>query len=43
MRFKKVIISVLVAFIIISVNSQCYAKYVFEYTMKAVEIEITNN
>lgn len=42
MKLKKVIISVLTIFLIIHINSICYAKYVFEYTLNAVEIMIKN-
>jgi len=43
MKLKKVIISILIMLISISINSQSYAKYVFEYTTKAAEITIINN
>lgn len=42
MKFKKIIISILIMFIIININSHCLAKYVFEYTKKAAEISINN-
>lgn len=41
MKFKKIII-LLIVIAIISINSQCDAKYVIEYTKKAVEITIIN-
>ena len=43
MKLKKIIISILIMFMTISINSQSYAKYVFEYTKKAAEITIINN
>jgi len=43
MKFKKVIAVILIAFFIISANSKCFAKYVFEYTKKAAEITVINN
>lgn len=42
MKFKKIIISILIMSSMISINSYCYAKYVFEYTTKAAEITIKN-
>ena len=42
MNTKKIIISILIMFIIININSNCYAKYVIEYTKKAAEITIKN-
>lgn len=42
MKFKKIIISILIMSVIISTNSKCFAKYVFEYTKKAAEIIIKN-
>lgn len=40
MNLKKVIISILLMFAIICINSQCFAKYVFEYNIIAAEITI---
>ena len=42
MKFKKIIMSILIIFIIININSHCSAKYVFEYTQTAAEISINN-
>ena len=42
MRFKKLIISILMMLIIININSIALAKYVFEYTSKAAEITINH-
>ena len=42
MKLKKLIISMLIILIIISINSVSLAKYVFEHTIKAVEITINN-
>lgn len=42
MKFKKIIISILLMITIISINSQCFAKYVFEYNIIAAEITINN-
>lgn len=43
MKLKKVIILMLIMLMAISINYQCYAKYVFEYTTKVAEITIINN
>lgn len=43
MKLKKMIISILIMFTLISLNSLSYAKYVIEYTKKAAEITIINN
>lgn len=40
MKFKKLVISILIMIVIISIHSQSCAKYVFECTNKAAEIEI---
>ena len=40
MKFKKVILPILIMLLIININGKCYAKYVFEYTIKAAEISI---
>ena len=40
MKFKKIIISILIMFIVISISSESSAKYVIEYTKKAAEIKI---
>lgn len=37
---KKIIISIILMIVLISIHSQCFAKYVFEYTKKAAEITI---
>lgn len=42
MKFKKVVISILIMIAIISIDSQSFAKYVFECTKKAAEITIKN-
>jgi len=42
MKSKKLIISILIMLIIISINSISFAKYVFEHTIKAAEILINN-
>lgn len=42
MKFKKVIISILIMIAIISIHSQSSAKYVFECTKIAAEITIKN-
>lgn len=42
MKFKKIIISIVIILFIISINSRCSAKYVFEWTNKAAEITINN-
>lgn len=42
MKFKKVIISILIMIAIINIHSQSFAKYVFEYTKIAAEITIKN-
>ena len=43
MKLRKIIIITMIILIVISVNSQCFAKYVFQYTNKAAEITIKNN
>ena len=43
MKLKKLIAIILIVFLIISANNNCFAKYVFEYTKKAAEIVIGNN
>jgi len=40
MKFKKIVISILIMITIIGVRTQCSAKYVIEYTKKAFEIAI---
>ena len=40
MKFKKIIIAILIMFIIINVSNRCSAKYVIEYIKKAAEISI---
>lgn len=42
MKFKKAIILILIMDVIFSLNTQCYAKYVFEDYKKAAEIVINN-
>lgn len=42
MKFKKVVISILIMATIISIHSQSSAKYVFECTEIAAEIIIKN-
>ena len=42
MKFKKIIISILIMVAIISIHSQSLAKYVFECTKIAAEITIKN-
>ena len=42
MKLKNMIILIIVMITIISINSQSYAKYVFECTKKAAEITINN-
>lgn len=42
MKFKKLIISTLIIITIISIQSQCFAKYVFECTKIAAQITIKN-
>lgn len=39
---KKIIISIILAITLISINSNCFAKYVFEYDLIAAEIKINN-
>ena len=43
MKSKKVIISMLIICLILNINSQIYAKYVYEYTKTVAEITIKNN
>ena len=43
MKFKRMIILLLIIFFITSINVKCFAKYVFEYTKKAAEITVINN
>ena len=43
MKVKKIIIAIVTIWSIISINTRCYAKYVFEYTLKAVEIITAQN
>lgn len=40
MNLKKVIISILLMFAIICNDSQCFAKYIFEYNIRAAKITI---
>ena len=40
MKYKKIIISMLIVVTIIMINNVCYAKYVFEYIKTAAEIKI---
>lgn len=40
MKFKKIIVLILIMFIVISINNKSSAKYVIEYTIKAAEITI---
>ena len=40
MKLKKIIVSIILMFFIMSINSQCFAKYIFEYNIKAAEIMI---
>ena len=42
MKLNKTIISILIMLIIISIELKSFAKYVFEYTEKAIEITIKN-
>ena len=42
MKFKKVILSIIIMLLIIGINAKSYAKYVFEYTMKAAEVSINS-
>lgn len=42
MKFRKLIIVIVILLSIININYSCYAKYVFEYTEKAAEIIINN-
>lgn len=42
MKFKKIIVSILIMLIAISINTESSAKYVFECTKKAAEITIIN-
>ena len=42
MKFKKIILSILITFAIVGINSKSYAKFVFEYTQKAAQITIMN-
>jgi len=42
MKFKKVIISILIMVVLVNTNSNCYAKYVFEYIETAAKIVINN-
>lgn len=42
MKSKKLIISILIILMIVSINSFAFAKYVFEYTIKVAEITINN-
>lgn len=42
MKFKKVIIVTAIIFILSSLTSKCFAKYVIEYNKKVVEIIINN-
>ena len=42
MKVEKVIITIILILLIININVKCYAKYVFEHTMKAAEILINN-
>ena len=37
---KKIIISIILTITLISINSNCFAKYVFEYNLIAAEIKI---
>ena len=40
MKFKKIIISILILLITISANSISFAKYTFEYVQKIAELKI---
>ena len=40
MKFKKIIISILILIITISSNSISFAKYTFEYIEKVAEIKV---
>lgn len=42
MKLKKIVLSVLITSIILTINSKSFAKYVIEYTQIAVEIRINN-
>lgn len=42
MHYKKIIILILIAIVILNINSCCLAKYVFECEKTAVKIEIKN-
>ena len=42
MKFKKLTISIIIVLTIMSINTISSAKYVFEYTIKAAEIIISN-
>lgn len=37
---KKIIVSIILIIALISVNSNCFAKYIFEYNLIAAEIRI---
>lgn len=42
MKFKKITISILIIFTIVSIHVQSFAKYTFEYTKTAAQIIIIN-
>lgn len=42
MKLKKMILSILLMMGMISINSRCFAKYVFEYNIIAAKITINN-
>lgn len=43
MKSKKIIISILIIYLILNINSISYAKYVYEYTKTIAEIIIKNS
>ena len=42
MKSKKIIISILIFYFMLNINSKIYAKYVYEYTKTVAEIIINN-
>lgn len=42
MKFKKLVIIFFIIITIVNISNPCSAKYVIQYTKKAVEIKINN-
>ena len=43
MKLTKTITIAILIILLINIQTKCFAKYVFDYILKAIEVEITEN